>query len=249
MNYEAEANADNARNYLLPLFRKLWPGPPGNLNLLSLGCGTGSDVQFLTRAGFSCIGIDCGNRASSWGTLELKDRFLLANGKHLPFPDGTFDGVFSGCVFPHVGADGDTRYVAPDFFEQRLALAREIVRVLRPKGTVVVSSPNRLFPLDLFHGREEGSLRPRLNFRTNPFLLSVADYRELFRRAGCEEVRTLPVEGYWGFIRSRKSLKGYWLSLPVRFLFWLVSRECLHFLRASSLNPWLVVLIAKGCRT
>jgi SAM-dependent methyltransferase len=249
MNYEMEANTDSARNYLLPLFRNLWPGSSGNLNLLSMGCGTGADVEFLTQQGFPCVGIDCGNRSDAWLQLKLKERFFLANGKHLPFPDETFDGAFSGCVFPHVGVQGDTDQVAPDCFHQRLELAREMVRVLKPGGKILVSSPNRFFPLDLFHGREEGVMRPKLNSPANRFLLSFADYRDLFLQAGCASARALPVGGYWGFIRSRRSLKGLLLGLPVRFLFSLVSKERLRFLRTSLLNPWLIVLIEKGPRT
>ncbi len=248
MNYEVEANTDSTRNYLLPLFRKLWPGSSENLNLLSVGCGTGSDVELLTREGFPCVGIDCGKRSEAWQRLELKERFLLANGKHLPFPDNSFEGVFSGCVFPHVGVKGDSDEVAPDYFEQRLALASEMVRVLKPGGKILVSSPNRHFPLDLFHGREEGVSRPKPYSPANPFLLSFGDYRRLFVQAGCENVRALPVEGYWGFIRSRHSLKGLLLGLPVRFLFWMVSREGFRLLRSSPLNPWLIVLVEKGCR-
>jgi SAM-dependent methyltransferase len=246
MTYEMEANTDSARNYLLPLFRSLWPGSSEDRNLLSLGCGTGGDVEFLTQQGFPCIGIDCGKRSEAWQHLKLKHRFLLANGKHLPFSDNTFDGAFSGCVFPHVGVQGDSDQVAPDFFEQRLALAREMLRVLKPGGKILVSSPNRLFPLDLFHGREEGVMRPKVYSPANRFLLSYGDYREIFLHAGGANVRALPVQGYWGFIRSRRSMKGLLLGLPVRFLFWAVSTETFRFLRTSPVNPWLIVLIEKG---
>jgi SAM-dependent methyltransferase len=246
MNYEVEVNTDCARNYFLPLFRKLWPGSPEKLNLLSLGCGTGSDVEFLTQEGFPCVGIDCGNRCDSWTRLKRKERFFLANGKHLPFADHSFEGAFSGCVFPHVGVEGDSDRVMPDYFLQRLELAREMVRVLKPGGKILVSSPNRYFPLDLFHGREEGVMRPKPNSPANPFLLSFGDYRKLFLEAGCANVRALPVQGYWGFIRSKRSVKGLLLGLPVRCLFWTVSRESLQFLRTSPVNPWLIVLIEKG---
>ena len=80
----------------------------------------------------------------------------------------------------------------------------------------MVSSPNRLFLFDIFHGRSPGSYQPRPNWPRDPFLLSVADYRKLFREAGCSTAQAQPVEGYWGFIRSKHSLKGILLGLPVR---------------------------------
>jgi SAM-dependent methyltransferase len=244
MEYEETSNADLAQNYLLPLFRRLWPERQGPPRLLSLGCGTGIDVDLLNAQGFECLGIDCGKRTAAWSRREQRHRLLLANGKSLPFPDNSFDAVFCGCVFPHVGVVGDTAEVAPDCQAQRFSLAKEMTRVLKPGGRVLVSSPNRRFPLDLFHGREEGSLRPRVNWPASPFLLSVSDYARLFRDAGCAgRVQALPVTGYWGFIRSRRSLRGYVLGLPVRALFWATSK--VSFLRGSPLDPWLVLLIEK----
>lgn len=243
MAYEENSNADLTNNYLLPLFRKLWPS--GNARLLSLGCGTGVDVDLVNAAGFECIGIECGKRAAVWKNREQKHRLLLANGKRLPFSDATFDAVFCGCVFPHVGVVGDSSVTAHDCYAQRLSLAKDMSRVLTPDGYVLVSSPNRHFPLDLFHGRGEGRLAPKVNWPTSRFLLSVSDYAAMFREAGClGPVRSLPVTNYWGFIRSRRSLKGFVLGLPVRSLFWATSNFSL--LRGSFIDPWLVVLIQKS---
>jgi SAM-dependent methyltransferase len=241
IQYEECSNADLTLNYLLPLFRQLWP--TRGCRLLSLGCGTGVDVDLLTREGFECVGIDCGNRAKVWERREQKSQLILANGKHLPFPDESFDGVFCGCVFPHVGVVGDSSKVTAQYQSERFRLAREIGRVLRSNGKVIVSSPNRLFPLDLFHGREEGSLRPKWNWPGEPFLLSAHDYARLFRPAGLTRVVPLPVRNYWGFIRSRHSLDGWILGLPVRTLFWIASQ--VRLLRASPINPWLVLLLEK----
>ena len=243
MMYEEQSNADLTRNYLLPLFRQLWSRRTPPPRLLSLGCGSGTDVDLLTSEGFDCVGIDCGNRSQVWERRERKSRFVLANGKHLPFADGSFDGVFCGCVFPHVGVVGDSCQVATDYWQERSCLAREMGRVLRPGGKVIVSSPNRLFPLDLFHGREEGSLRPKWNSPALPFLLSARDYAKLFQPTGLTRMRPLANRNYWGFIRSRHSLKGLILGLPVRALFWTVSE--FNFLRSSPLNPWLVLLLEK----
>lgn len=245
MLYEERSNEDLTRNYWIPMFRKLWPNHAEPLRLLSVGCGTGVDVELLHDAGYDSIGIDCGNRTAVWPRRQHQERLLLANGKHLPFPDGTFDAVFCGCVFPHVGVVGDSSTVAENFYAERLELAREMTRVLKPGGKIVVSSPNRRFLVDIFHGRKPGSYKPRFNWPQSHFLLSVADYRKLFQEAGCSSARALPVENYWGFIRSRHSLKGILFGLPVRFVFWLVSREPLRFLRASPINPWIVVLVEK----
>ena len=84
MLYEEHANADLTNNYWLPLFRKLWPSREPVRRLLSVGCGTGVDVDLLTEAGFNCIGIDCGNRTNIWPRRKNQEHLLLANGKHLP---------------------------------------------------------------------------------------------------------------------------------------------------------------------
>jgi SAM-dependent methyltransferase len=246
MRYEEQSNADLTRNYLIPLFRRLWPPPSLAPRLLSLGCGTGVDVDLLCEAGFDCIGVDCGNRAAAWPRRRRPERLLLANGQHLPFEDATFDGIFCGCVFPHVGVVGDSHEVTARFREDRLALGREISRVARPGGKILVSSPNRLFPFDIFHGRTPGSYRPRPYWPGDPFLLSVSDYRRLFETCGCRAVTPQPAEGYWAFRRSRQSWKGRTLGLPVRLIFWLLSRESLKALRGSMIDPWLVLLAEKG---
>jgi len=240
--YESNANADTVQNYWLPLFRSLWPQPSRRMRILSVGCGVGMDVDLLCAAGFDCFGIDCGHRDSLWNQREHLDHLLLANGKFLPFESGSFDAVFCGCVFPHVGVVGDTNVTAADCWSQRGELATEMARVLVPGGHVIVSSPNRWFPADLFHGRSHGGYKPRLNPPTSNFLLSAKDYEDLFRPAGCGKSNALPVRGYWGFIRARKSLKGRLLSYPVRLLFRLAD---LPGLNRSILSPWLIVSMQK----
>jgi len=248
MIYEEQANADTTENYWLPRFRQIWPSNSEPARLLSLGCGTGVDVDMLAAAGFDCVGVDCGNRMRAWTRRQRRERLLLANGKHLPFESESFDGVFCGCVFPHVGVVGDSHSVRPDYGAERAALAREIARALKPGGHIFVSSPNRWFPLDIFHGRAAGSHQPRPYCFRDPFLLSRADYSRLFAPAGCARAEAQPVRGYWGFVRSRGSLKGRLLSWPVRLLFNFVSSPGLGALRASPLNPWLVVMITKKAR-
>jgi len=242
--YEEDCNEDTTRNYWVPTIRRELPAEP-HPRVLSMGCGTGVDVDIMTAAGFGPVGIDCGNRSKVWPRRKEQDRLLLANGKHLPFPDESFDVAFCGCVFPHVGVVGDSYTVTDTYHEDRVQLAAEMSRVVRPGGKIIVASPNRLFPFDIFHGREAGSYKVRPYWPGDPFLLSAGDYRDLFVEAGCSGAKPLPVENYWGFIRAKNSLKGQFFRLPVRLAFWLASRESTKFLRNSPVNPWIVVAVEK----
>lgn len=242
---EEENLRDTTERYWVPLFRGFWPRPAVRPRLLSLGCGVGTDIEVLTGAGFDPVGIDCGERTAAWHRRREPSRFVLANGKRLPFEDGSFDAVFCGCVFPHIGVQGSSYSLEPDWRAQRLELAREMSRVLKPGGKVVVASPNRWFPLDIFHEHTAERVRMRPNWPWDRLLLSRGDYQQLFRDAGAARSRasTLPNERYWSFAHSRRSLKGRLLAVPVRSVFWLVSRSWLSSLRSSPLNPWIVVLI------
>ena len=62
-------------------------------------------------------------------------KFVLGDARHMPFPDHSFDWVFSNAVIEHVG----------DRLEQQ-KMATEIRRIAR-KG-YFVTTPNRAFPVD-----------------------------------------------------------------------------------------------------
>lgn len=239
--YEDASNQFTTENFWIPLFQRIFAGSDRRPRILAVGCGTGAEVDLLHAAGFDAVGIEIGNRTRRWPQRTARSWLMLANGMHLPFPDGSFDGAFCGCVFPHVGVVGDSNVVSEHCCRDRLALAREMSRVVRVGGHVLASSPNRWFPLDIFHGRAPGSFKPRLNWPGSRFLLSVSDYREMWRAAGCEEVEAEPVTDYWGFLRSRNSLKGRVLGTIVKFLFWFTSTCTAMNLRGSMLAPWIVV--------
>ncbi len=244
LSYEETSNADLTHNYWFPLFNTLWPHRTEyQPRILSLGCGTGMDVDILAEYGFNIVGIEIGNRTRIWLSRRHKERLMLANGKYLPFEDESFDCVYCGCVFPHVGVEGDSFTVTPDYLESREKLAGEMFRVLKSSGKIFVSSPNRKFPLDIFHGRNPGSYTPRINWPSDPCLLSVGDYKKIFSKATPARATALPVNGYWGFVRSRKSLKGFLLGIPVRLVFHITS--ALPFLRGSCIDPWIVVQLEK----
>jgi len=241
-----ERNTQHAvREYWTPLF-KAWQKPGEKLRILAVGCGAGAEVDLLRDVGFECVGIDNGNRVRSWSTRRSRHCLAMANAMHLPFSDGSFDVAFCGCVFPHVGVVGDSSTPSETCWDDRLTVAREMTRVVRPGGHIVVSSPNRWFPLDLFHGRAIGSFRTPLNPPWRKFLLAAGDYRRLFLEAGCSKPAIpLSIKNYWGFCRTNETLKGRLAALPVKALLQIGSHEATRPLRTSGLVPWIVMLIGR----
>lgn len=241
---EETTNRDTVDRYWAPLFRALWPDGGAGRTILSLGCGVGADVERLVESGFDAMGIDNGKRVGRWARRSCQERLVRGDGKKMPFDSASFDAIFCGCVFPHVGVVGTTYQTTKDCSEQRLELAAEVARVLKPGGRFISCNPNRFFPFDIFHGHQAGKLTLRPTMPWHKLLLSRGDYLRMFARFGCSRATALPVENYWTFTNSRKTRKGRILSAPLILLFRLVSR--VEVLRGSPLNPWLVVMLEKN---
>jgi len=235
-------------NYLAPELRRRYPDrAPGELRVLSIGCGVGSDVEALNEAGFKAIGVDAGNRSEYWARRKWPETYHVANAINLPFEDGYFDVVIMGCVLPHIGVGDDTYETQPGADTERQAAADEMLRVTKADGALFLSSPNRLCPIDFFHRPDRHSHRPRLHALKGDFLLSVDDYGRLLhlgKRTASIEV--LPLKGYWGFYSSSRYLLGRILQIPVRWYFnQFMSWRWTRGLRKSGLNPWLILYVRK----
>lgn len=100
------------------------------LRILDIGCGTGNLLRHLLdfRADpENCCGIDMlGDRLRIAKRSAPNIGYMMATGAQLPFPDDTFDLILQFTVF--------TSVLSP---EVRLAIANEIVRVLRPTGRFI----------------------------------------------------------------------------------------------------------------
>lgn len=97
--------------------------------LLEIGCGLGTDLLQFARGGARVTGIDltpasielARKRFSLYG---VKGDLQVADAEHLPFPDGSFDVVYSFGVLHHT----------PD--TQRAI--DEVFRVLKPGGEMIL---------------------------------------------------------------------------------------------------------------
>jgi SAM-dependent methyltransferase len=108
-------------------------------SLLDGGCGAGGYVTALRARGIDAHGVEfSADKVAEYQQRSSEpDRVQVGDLAALAFPDGRFDVALLNEVLEHV----------PD---EATAL-REIHRVLRPGGTLIVFSPNRLYPVEL-HG-------------------------------------------------------------------------------------------------
>jgi SAM-dependent methyltransferase len=98
--------------------------------LLEVGCGEGTGLRYAADLGFTNLtGCEISAERLRRATERVSSRTLLrlVNGSgELPFGDGEFDAVYSTAVIEHT--------LDPDAF------LREIRRVVKPNGRVIISS-------------------------------------------------------------------------------------------------------------
>jgi SAM-dependent methyltransferase len=244
IEWEERDNRRFTLEYTAPLLSRLIGPPSAGGSVLSVGCGVGTDVEALAGLGWDAHGIEPGYRSAAFARRSCPERLHSADGKALPFPDGRFDAVTSYGVIEHIGAIGDSVEVYHDVLEQRRAYADELARVTRPGGAIVLSTPNKLFPVDFFHSPNRFGLRwhgPR-----EPFSVSYGEMKRLFvEEAGCRSIRHLSLANAFVFRRSRARLWGKLLVPPARVMMAGMGLPALAPVARSPLNPFLIVHITR----
>jgi len=108
---------------------------------LDLGCATGSAFPMLRAREFDVVGIDLSSRMIAFAQQRYADdrRIQLSRGdaEFLPFAAASFDAVTCLGVF--------------EFLPDYAPALREIARILRPGGLLVLSIPNRISPYHITH--------------------------------------------------------------------------------------------------
>ena len=116
--------------------------------LLDIGCGNGAQTAFFIDDFSYTVGVDV--QHTPMAESEVKADWVAAAAENLPFPNNTFDAVITFEVLEHV--------VDP------VQMVKELYRVLKPGGQVVLSVPNKWWIFET-----HGAYLPLLPWNRVPF--------------------------------------------------------------------------------
>ena len=127
-----------ARNPLRRLQRKLLVEICNGMRILDIGGGTGRTGNALLQSGYEVIVLDKNEAIMKFGQERYSHLpFIQGDAYSLPFKGESFDEVILEEIIEH--------------FEDQGKAIEEILRVLRPGGQVILSTPNKhLFRVYIF---------------------------------------------------------------------------------------------------
>jgi SAM-dependent methyltransferase len=162
------------------------------LAYLDLGCGKGELLACL-RSHFVRIA-GCDVSAEMMKGIEGVETRIQDDAQRIPFPDSTFDFITAVCVYHHVPP------------ENRLALSREVARVLKPGGVLAVVEHNPFNPVTRL-------IVSRTPVDADAILLQPGETRRLMRHASLavheqEYFLYFPVGLYQRIPRVERMLRG-----------------------------------------
>lgn len=149
---------------------------PAGTTVLDVGCGIGGSSRILAKDyGFTVTGITISpqqvRRAQELTPPEVNARFKVDDALALSFPDASFDVVWSIEAGPHMA--------------DKALFARELLRVLKPGGILVVADWNqrddRDKPLNFW---EKPVMRQLLDQWSHPAFASIEGFSELLAATG-----------------------------------------------------------------
>jgi SAM-dependent methyltransferase len=225
--------------------------------VLDVGCGMGRGISRLLAEGYEAFGLDLPNLSRFWAKAGNDlDRFLAGDCGRLPFPDGFFDAVYSTGVIEHIGTSDGNSTLRPGYWQARQCYADEILRVTRPGGRILISCPNKSFPIDIQHGPQDDTNPEVARWRIALFnktgvnlhpiwgryhLLSYGETQKLFCQPhGASEFEPLPLNGYFGFGRFESGFLRSIACLATAYV-----QHLPRALRASFFNPYMLVQIRR----
>lgn len=159
---------------------------PQGTKLLDVGCGIGGSSRILAQKyGFDVTGITISpqqvQRAKALTPQGVSAKFQVDDAMSMSFPDASFDVVWCIEAGPHM----------PD----KAIFAQELMRVLKPGGTLVVADWNqrddRTKPLNFW---EEPVMKQLLEQWSHPKFASIEEFAELLEASGLVEGKVITAD-------------------------------------------------------
>lgn len=215
--------------------------------VLDIGCGIGTTVNCLLKDGYDAYGIDLPIMIEQWRYYKRDtEHYLSCDATNLPFPNNSFDLIMSMGVIEHIGTEDGDCTLRNNYKETRQNYANEILRVIKPGGSIIISCPNKSFPIDIQHGPVDRFSKPykirkfihgktKLNFHKTLGKYHLLSYKEVEKLFIPGKIEPLSLKNYFSYSAFRnnlimKSVNFYVEKLP-------------KVLRKTFLNPYMLVRI------
>jgi SAM-dependent methyltransferase len=175
--------------YLDPLLQSAFGRPTPRLDCLHIWADDDDEASQLRRNGHRCT-VLLPDLATYHSTMWRRLPVIGPLDRGLPFVDSAFDVVFTGAF----GRLARTP-------QMRAELARELARVVRARGALLLSVANRYCPVDL---QDRSSL---LHGPSHPEKAGLAELTQVLSGAGFSRVDRLSVRGHFGWRRLPAALR------------------------------------------
>jgi ubiquinone/menaquinone biosynthesis C-methylase UbiE len=169
-DYDVFTPEANAR--IIAAFRRL-TGLPAGARVADLGCGSGAFTERLRQAGYQATGIDISPKLIAVGRSKYPGLDLIEGDvEHLPFPDGSFDGVLLSGLVHH--------------FPDPARCAAETFRILKSGGRFMAFDPNRMNPFMYLYRDRTSPFYSPVGVTQNERPVLARQTADVFRKAGFE---------------------------------------------------------------
>lgn len=206
------------------LRNRLDQGSESRQAILDAGCGTGRFLARLLEMKGSVVGVDYSFQSLRLARQRISPhgapRVVQADGRCLPFRDEAFDLVLCSEVITHLIDEDDA-----------VAFLRELRRVLRARGRLVITAENyRLWLKMTWKKADADGLGHNYRLRTR------AEYWDLLREAFFPR----EIVGIWGFLNLLHRPIPLGMTMP-RVL-WAPIMKADLWLEKTPLADWLAKL-------